>query len=244
MVHTNDEVHFPVVFCDGECEANIGDVDVYPTMEFKRFQSALSQMTGISPHQFSVFLSSRETRRRIPITGKVNFGAISRDEGYFFLVVLKRSRRDRRRKGPPELPADVYYTSSAKSQQQPIKKSPPENVMLLRRGAAVNQGQAFSGFAGPYADRVEYEKRVRELQLEREKYLINLGVMGMAALAHGGAGAVRERGGTAVCEVCWRAKEMGMREVDFHHCVNDAVTRRFRSAAGPIARPVNRSKCT
>lgn len=234
MVQADGRVSFPVVFCDGECETNIGSVVVYPTLEFKRFQSELSEMIGISPHQFSVYLSSQESRRRIPITGKVNFGAISRENGYFFLVVLKRSRRERRRRSPHETPDDVYYTSSVKS-QQPIKKIPPDNIMLLRRGTGISQDEAFSGFLVPYADRVEYEKRVRELELEREKYLMNMGVKVMA-LANK-TSTMRENGGKAVCNLCSRAKETGI-EVEFHHCVHDAVTYHFRSSAGPIARPV------
>ncbi|KAF3442740.1 hypothetical protein FNV43_RR16657 [Rhamnella rubrinervis] len=240
MVPSDDRVSFPVVFCDGECESNIGVVVVYPTLEFKRFQSELSQMIGISPHQFSVYLSSQETRRRIPITGKFNFGAISSEKGCFFLVVLKRSRRERRRRSPLEIPEDVYFTSSMKS-QQPIKKSPPDNVMLLRRGTGISQDPAFSGFMVPYADRVEYEERVRELELERKRYLMNMGVKGMA-LANK-TGTVREKVGNAVCNLCLRAKETG-REAEFHHCVYDTVTYDFRSRAGPIGRPVKGSEYT
>lgn len=244
MVETDDDgVAFPVVFFDGECETNIGSVVVYPALQFKRFQSILSQKIGISPHQFSVYLSSAEAGRRVPITGKVNFGSISREKGYFFLVVLKRSRRERRRKSHQELTGDVYYSSPFKSQQKPMKKNPPDNVMLLRRDTGINQDQAFSGqFNFPYAYRVEYEKRVRDLQLQKERYLMNMGLNGSALLPRENGMMEEEggRGGMAVCDVCLKAKEMG-REVGFHWCIYDAITFGFRSPAGPIARPVKGS---
>ncbi|KAH7512246.1 hypothetical protein FEM48_Zijuj12G0070000 [Ziziphus jujuba var. spinosa] len=239
-------VAFPLVFFDGERETDIGNIVVYPTLEFKRFQSMLSQKIGISPHQFSVYLSSQDTGRRIPITGRVNFGAISREKGYSFLVVLKRSRRERRRRSQQESAGDVYFTSPMKPPpQKPVKKNPPDNVMLLRRDVGIiNQDQAFSGpqLNLPYAYRVEYEKRVRDLQFEKERYLMNMGLTG-SDLSYGENGMVGEkggRGGEAVCEVCLEAKEMG-KEVGFHWCIYDTVTVGFRSPAGPIARPIKGS---
>ncbi|KAL6993860.1 hypothetical protein U1Q18_011972, partial [Sarracenia purpurea var. burkii] len=69
------------------------------------FQSGLSQRIGISPNQITVYLvyskktkSSTEIRRKIPVTGKVNFATIAKETDCFFLVVLKGSRRNRRLK--------------------------------------------------------------------------------------------------------------------------------------------------
>ncbi|KAL2463979.1 Uncharacterized protein Fot_51935 [Forsythia ovata] len=95
---------FPVVFFDGEREMNIGSVNIDGTMQYKSFQLMLSHKIGISPNQISIYLvdqkrnSKFEDRRRIPITGKVNFALISREKDCCFLVVLKRSRKSRNRR--------------------------------------------------------------------------------------------------------------------------------------------------
>ncbi|EXB38191.1 hypothetical protein L484_004096 [Morus notabilis] len=227
MVEIPGGVSFPVVFFDGEHETEIGSIAVYAAMEFKRFQALLSQKIGISPHQFSVHLSSPESCRKIPITGKVNFGAICREKGCFFVVMLKRSRRPRRRKSHHHhqdfLDDVILYPNADHSPM--INKNPPPNVMLLRRDASVDCR------VSPSSDRVEYENRVLNLQLEREMYLVNMGLSGLG----------REPNETAapVCGDCVRAKELGQ-EAGFHWCVYDAVTFSFRPPAGPIARPFRR----
>lgn len=250
MVETDGGVSFPVVFHDGERESDIGSVIVSSSTEFKNFQSILSKMIGISSHQFTVYLaeykisldSSAKIRRRIPITGKVNFGAISGEKNSFFLVVLKRSRRERRRK-VHENEDDYYFASVTKTKpktNQPKKKNPPENVMLLRRNAGI-ENELLSGFISPVMNRFEYEQRFRKLQLEKEKYLISVGQSNLTA--GGGGDGVRNgiaSSETAVCRDCLIAKETGV-AAGFHCCAHDAVTAGFRSHAGPIARPVKES---
>ncbi|KAM3357384.1 hypothetical protein P3S68_020314 [Capsicum galapagoense] len=104
MVEGGAGPEFPVVFYDGEREMNIGSIHIYPLLQFKAFQLMLSQRIGISPNQISIYLCDRkinsklEDRRRIPVTGKANFGIICREIDCFFLVVLKRSRKSRNRK--------------------------------------------------------------------------------------------------------------------------------------------------
>lgn len=235
-------VSVPVVFSDGERETDIGNVVVHPSLEFKTFQLIMSRKIGISPQQFSAFLAGPETRRKIPITAKFNFAAVSPEEDCFFLVVLKRSKRERRRRTRREAREDEYYGSRMSVVQRTIKKV-PENVMLLRRNAGIESGQAISGFVS-VMDRVGYENRVQELRAERDRYLMNMGLSGLY-LGRGGNGDVAERGVTqnvvVECEECLRAKDSG-REVGFHRCVYDAVTFGFRSPAGPIARPVKGSE--
>lgn len=82
-----------------------------------------------------------------------------------------------------------------------------ENVVLLRRNDAV-------------MGRAEYEKWVRDLQLERERFLMSMGMR------------LRDGGGGILCEKCLTGSDGG-----FHWCVYDAVTVGFRSPAGPVARP-------
>ena len=116
MVEIAGGASVPVVFFDGERESNIGSVFVYPTLEFKGFQSIMSRKIGISPHQFSVYLAvgdeggGEHQHWKIPVTGKFNFAAIScekEDEERFFLVVLKRSRHERRRRTQIETRASL-----------------------------------------------------------------------------------------------------------------------------------------
>ena len=86
-------------------------------------------------------------------------------------------------------------------------------------------------------DRVGYKNRVRELLIEREKYLANMGLTRLclgnqenSAVFVNDIAAVRN--GVVVCEEC------NKREVGFHWCIYDVATFRFKSPAGPIARPV------
>ncbi|XWS59397.1 hypothetical protein CRYUN_Cryun08bG0118100 [Craigia yunnanensis] len=209
-------VAFPVVFFDGECETGIGDVVIHQAMDFKAFQSILSRKIGISPHQFSVYIAdSNNSRNRVPITGKVNFSAVSRKTDCFFLVVLKRSRRSGTRKGKNE---------ESSPPAAAMKKEPPANVMLLRRGGDggnnLMDARVFTGLD-------EFERRVRDLQMEKERYLVNLGRANLR---------IERESKSLVCENCENAKVIG-RDVGFHRCVYDAVTFGFRSHAGPIARP-------
>lgn len=235
-------VSVPVVFSDGERETDIGNVVVHPSLEFKTFQSIMSRKIGISPQQFSAYLAGPDTRMKIPITGKFNFAAVSREKDCFFLVVLKRSKREKRRRTRRETRDDECYGSRMSVVQRTIKKV-PENVMILRRNAGIESVQAFSGFVS-VMDRVGYENRVRELRAERDRYLMNMGLSGLCLGKEGENCDVAERGVTqndvVVCEECLRAKDCG-REVGFHWCVYDAVTFGFRSPAGPIARPVKGS---
>ncbi|GMI71096.1 hypothetical protein HRI_000778900 [Hibiscus trionum] len=207
---------FPVVFFDGECETSIGDVVVHPAMDFKAFQSILARKIGISPHQFSVYIAyNNNPRNRVPITGKVNFSAVSREKECFFLVVLKRSRRSRTRKGKN---AKSSPTMAA------VKKEPPANAMLLRRGDVggnnLMEARLFTGLD-------EFERRVRDLQMEKERYLVNLGSANLR---------IARESKSLVCEECENAKAVG-RDAGFHWCVYDTVTFGFRSHVGPIARP-------
>ncbi|OMO68576.1 hypothetical protein COLO4_29582 [Corchorus olitorius] len=209
-------VTFPVVFFDGECETDIGNIIIHPQMDFKAFQSVLSRKIGISPHQFSAYIvDSNNTRNRAPITGRINFSAICCEKSCFFLVVLKRTRRGWTRK---------VKNVEASPPVVPVRKEPPANATLLRRGGAgvnkLTDASVFTGLDG-------FESRVRELQVEKQRYLMNLGMADSR---------IERESRNSVCEECENAQVAGG-EVGFHWCVNDPVTSGFRSQAGPIARP-------
>ncbi|KAF2308315.1 hypothetical protein GH714_039985 [Hevea brasiliensis] len=149
---------FPVVFFDGEQETSLGDVVVSPSLNFKVFQSIIVEKLGLSPHQFSIYLADRKSRgSRIPVTGKIDFTAVSYEKDCFFLVVLKRSRRERRRKSREV--AEIMQN----------RFDPPANLMLLRRDGntiAINS----TGFSALDLGRSGYESRVKELQMQKERY--------------------------------------------------------------------------
>ncbi|KAK7345226.1 hypothetical protein VNO77_15816 [Canavalia gladiata] len=218
---------FPVVYYDGNQEINVGTVVVDPTLSFKSLLSILSQRIGISPHQFSVYLAAIGSDRKIPVTAKVNLAAVRHDGASYYLFV-KRSKRSK--KAP----------SSGKD-SNPSKNNPPENVMLLRRSAAGEETPISSfraALAAPIFDRVEYERRLRSLQMERESFLMNMAT-GFNVVA---VGREAPSGGdaNAVCKECVEAALTGT-DCGFHLCVNDKVTAGFRSPAGPICRPARNS---
>lgn len=94
-------------------------------MNFKGLQLIISERIGISPHQFSIFLVSREKRgSRIPVAAKTNFSKIYREKDWLFLVALKSSWRERRIKGH-----EMMTGNTVRSRFDPQ----PGNLMLLRR---------------------------------------------------------------------------------------------------------------
>ncbi|XP_061362931.1 uncharacterized protein LOC133306627 [Gastrolobium bilobum] len=205
---------FSVVYFDGVREINVGTIVVDHSLNFKKLLSFLSQIIGISAHQFTVYLATLGTDRKIPITSKVNLATVACQSGecYFF---VKRSKRYKKTPTP----------ANGKNSNMD-KKTQPENVMLLRRDAA-NGGvkeppQELSGFSPPILDRVEYENGV------------NVGINGGTVASNGGGG------GGAVCKECMRAKVTGI-DGGFHPCVNDEVIVGFRSSAGPVSRPAKNS---
>lgn len=210
-------VSFPVVFFDGECETGIGNVVIHQATDFKAFQSMLSRKIGISPHQFSVYIAdSNNSHNRVPITGKVNFSFVTRKTDCIFVVVLKRSRRYRTRKGKNRESCPPASAAAA------MKKEPPANVVLLRRGGGgvnnLRDARVLTGLD-------EFGKRVRDFQVEKERYSVNLGMANLR---------IERESKSYVCEQCDNAKIV---DGGFHRCVYDAVTFGFRSYAGPIARP-------
>jgi hypothetical protein len=226
---------FPVIYCDGETETNLGIIKLDPTMNIKTLLFILSEKTKISPHQFSVFLADQDTDRKIPLTAKVNFAAMSCDGAAYYFYV-KRCRRSKK--------------SPAKN------KNLSEKRMLLRRDGAVD-GIKFSGVRQKFAvasstvERAEMEKRVMNLRKEREAFLMSMGVkiesfrretlkFNGGGSVNGGGGGGGGRSGGAVCRECLMARMKGT-SADFHLCCYDEVIVGFRTSAGPISRPVRNS---
>ncbi|OVA07135.1 hypothetical protein BVC80_1289g54 [Macleaya cordata] len=244
---------FPVVFFDGEREVDIGNVGVHPALEFKKFQSIVSQKIGISPHQISISLICRKKSRssgtrKVPINEKVNFGLIVLEKDCYFYAVLKRSRREKRGKPRPNLVEEDYFSASPIDiSQNKYSISPPEK-MILRRDQVFNPSQL--GFVSPVYDQItspesfykglgfhqNYENQLRSLQIQRDNNYL------MSAISYPytdmedeyiyGRNSDRISKGIIVCQECAKG-----RPIPFHWCVYDTITVGFRSPAGPIARP-------
>lgn len=230
---------FAVVFFDGEREIDLGTILITPSMNFKAFQSLISQRIGISPHQITTYFTPlhhhHQQQRRRPVTNKFDFAAaLPESTTSFFWVVLKRSRRVRRRR--PKIEASVSPES--------------EKLVLLRRNPNLD-------YMNPNLD---YMDLMRERMMERERYLMSLNLnsdvysdlsslysrgnlnYGFGIGSDDGAsssGAGSENNRVVFCDVCWNARMEG-ETPQFHWCKNDAVrpiTEGYRSPAGPIARP-------
>ena len=248
---------FPVAFYDGEREINIGNVRIHPSLDYKTFQSILSQKIGISANQITIYLVegkrskfSPEIHRKILITGKANFSVIAREANKecFFLVVLKRSRRDRRRNKPKQSSVELgeYLPESAF-----LRPQWPENILLLRRNQNQNEtdliNSKLSDYASPYynqfaqAELANYNERVHNLLLSRENYVkdvsnkqsdlkVQLGLDYFPRIEESYKSYNRR-----LCKDCNNKDS----PAEFHLCVDDQITVGFRSPVGPIAPPYN-----
>ncbi|KAK3243373.1 hypothetical protein CYMTET_44149 [Cymbomonas tetramitiformis] len=99
---------YPVIFFDGETERDAGCIGVHSVLTFKRFQSLMSQKTGLSVNQLSaVFVCRRtvndvEKKQKLPINENTNFCIIlnqhnpSRERDAHFLISVKKSKKDRK----------------------------------------------------------------------------------------------------------------------------------------------------
>ncbi|KAG8376818.1 hypothetical protein BUALT_Bualt09G0103400 [Buddleja alternifolia] len=258
MVEGGGGPAFPVLFFDGEREMNIGDVKINPTLEYKPFQLMLSQKIGISPNQISIYLVDRrkhasppfsEERRRIPITGKVNFGLICRQKDCCFLVVLKRSRKSRNRR--ERMISGVEFSDFLPENEftPPPMHTMPENLILLRRNQQL-----------PFYDQItqsglaDLNDRLQNLRVQRENYQFAMakGNLNSPNYSPGGHGLeprwspnldvdlipnidgsfpvvpsptmmmTKTESKKPFCGECVNAMKNGSATTSFHHCVNDA----------------------
>ncbi|KAK4371777.1 hypothetical protein RND71_007161 [Anisodus tanguticus] len=240
MVEGGAGPEFPVVFFDGEREMNIGSIRVYPMLEFKAFQLMLSQRIGISPNQISIYLCDRksskfEDRRRIPITGKANFGLIAREKDCFFLVVLKRSRKLRNRKAAAKAEFGGGFMTE--------NEFPVNNLILLRR---TQPEMNLLGFRSPFYDQISPELENLNDNYSVDRYLMHLNnpypdpdpdpfpriqdtfpMMTKNSLMEKKANK---------CVQC-KGNNENEKNSGFHHCINDPVIiGGFRSRFGPVRR--------
>lgn len=219
---TADEggISLPVFLHDGEREISIGSAVVRPSLKFSDLQSGISQRLGLSPNQISIYLAERRLYRswprKIAVNAKFNFATITGSKDSYFLVFLKRSK------------------GREKVQSMAKQRLPPENVMLLRRGTGPSDQLYGGGYSVPIVDPYEYDRRMRELAVERERYL-------MMTMMNSHKNYATVKGADMFCEECVKAREMSSEsKPEFHWCPNDAVIAGFRSPAGPVCRPGKR----
>ncbi|KAK1426187.1 hypothetical protein QVD17_14856 [Tagetes erecta] len=148
MVKADDDspetTTFPVVLYDGVRQTNVGNIEIHPDLVYKAFQIKLSQIIGISYNNLTTYLvdslkpKTSPERRKILITGKVNFAGIARETNCYFFVVLKRSRRDRRRKPGKQSDLDVHDSNDAQFAYNPYYYDDRFHDMLMQRETYMN----------------------------------------------------------------------------------------------------------
>jgi len=109
---------YPVLFFDGERDHEKGHVGVHSALTFKRFQTLMSQRTGIPANQLSTMFVCKKTskdtekRQKLPINESTNFSIIlnqhnpSKEKDCHFLVSMKKSKKER--KVSKKRSADAY----------------------------------------------------------------------------------------------------------------------------------------
>ncbi|KAI3747097.1 hypothetical protein L6452_09542 [Arctium lappa] len=239
MVELEEEaVVFPVVLYDGEREMDVGNIKIHHTLDFKQFQIMLKETIGISYNNLTTYLvessksKSPSERRKILITGKVNFSVLVRETNCYFLVVLKRSRRDRRRKPNKQSGIEFAFPTSVS----------PEYLLHLRRNQVDLIDGQMSSVYGSYC----YGDLFHDLQMKRENYVNTVLNRNHACYlplnvnfprAEEAYSTVQSGGSRALCEDCAKAKKRG-KTAAFHFCVyDDVIAGGFRSLVGPISRP-------
>lgn len=232
-----------VVFVDGDQSVDLGTVTVQPSLGVRKLQAVVADRVGVAPQQISAFLSRPRRARRVPLDEGTDLAAaVAREgSGCYVLAVLRRSRRERRggrSRREKKASAAAAASGAAPSPERTIlKRLPPTDLASL---AASPSPVMFGAW--------DYEAQLRELQRQREWYLMH------TAAADPYAPLTPERedpplwsprprsrqGTPSSCPEC-EAAAAGMREPAFHWCVRDPVTVAFRSPVGPIERPAKKS---
>ncbi|XP_047069761.1 uncharacterized protein LOC124677855 [Lolium rigidum] len=232
-----------VVFVDGERTVDLGTVTVQPSLGVRKLQAVVADRVGVSPHQISASLARPRRPRRAPLDDGADLAAAVAREGpgCYVLAALRRSRRDRRggrSRRDRKAGGAGLLLSPSQQQQAPLlvpsaemtilKRLPPTDLASL---ASSPPPAAFGGWD------YDYDAQLRELQRQREWYLLSTAATDPYPLPQEDPfwyGSTTPR--SSPCPEC-EAAAAAMRAPGFHWCVRDAVTVAFRSPVGPIERP-------
>ncbi|XP_047069580.1 uncharacterized protein LOC124677660 [Lolium rigidum] len=231
-----------VVFVDGERTVDLGTVTVQPSLGVRKLQAVVADRVGVSPHQISASLARPRRPRRAPLDDGADLAAAVAREGpgCYVLAALRRSRRDRRGgRSRRDRKAGAGILSPS---QQPPLLVPSAEMTILKRLPPTDLASLASSSPPPAAFGgwdYDYEAQLRELQRQREWYLLSTGATDTYPLPTPledpfWYGSTTPR--SSPCPEC-EAAAAAMRAPAFHWCVRDAVTVAFRSAVGPIERP-------
>ncbi|XAR52695.1 hypothetical protein NMG60_11020891 [Bertholletia excelsa] len=212
---------FRVVFSDGVREITTG-VTIYSWLDYENFSLSLCRRFGISESQMIVRLikwMDSNSSIKILITRKADFSAIVRERFSFFLVELTGARMSQRlfllRRNQPELNIQLYQDQIA----------PPRSALYNERCQNLQI-------------RRERDKMIMSAESNLNKYSsagLNLDLLPRIAESLKVPRATANNKPT-FCNECAEAREKGT-TAPFHCCPYDVVVERFRSSAGPIARP-------
>ncbi|XP_062227202.1 uncharacterized protein LOC133925303 [Phragmites australis] len=226
----------PVVFVDADQSVDLGTVTVQPSLGVRKLQAVVADRVGVAPHQISVSLARPRRARRVPLEEGTDLAAAVAREGTgcYVLAVLRRSRRERRGgRSRRDKKAAAIATSAATPEKTILKRLPPTDLASL----------AASPAAPVLFGAWDYEAHLRELQRQRDWYLMNTAAADPCfplAPELEDPPLWSPRPSASPCPEC-EAAAASMREPAFHWCVRDAVTVGFRSPVGPIERPAKKS---
>ncbi|WVZ87763.1 hypothetical protein U9M48_034352 [Paspalum notatum var. saurae] len=251
-------VLLPVVFVDGDRSVDLGTVTVRPSLGVERLQAVVADRVGVAPHQISASLARPRRARRVPLDDATDLAAaVAREgSGCYVLAGLRRSRRERR--GGRSRRDNSKKAAAAAAEKTILKRLPPTDLASL---VVVGSSPPAPGVLGGLGlglglglgrwDNNNYEAQLRELQRQREWYLMT--TTGAAADPYQhlpllpdpedpplwSSASPRPASACPECE----AAAAGLRgKPAFHWCVRDAVVSAgFRSHVGPIERPAKKS---
>ncbi|MFS7928645.1 hypothetical protein Hanom_Chr04g00323161 [Helianthus anomalus] len=202
-------VEFLVVFYDGDRQTDVvsvGNITINPLLDFKQFQKMLKETIGISYNNLTTYLidnNSSPDRRKILITGKVNFAVIALEQNYFFLVVLKQSRRDRRRK-PNNNNNNILINKQALF--VPIVPIVKTDYLYLN----LTDFDLINSYGYGYGYGYGYDDRLMDLEAMKQNY-INSVFNGSYLPVNASFATVEEAydSGRSRCKECMRAERQG-----------------------------------
>ncbi|AQK47416.1 uncharacterized protein LOC100277139 [Zea mays] len=236
-----------VVFVDGEQSVDLGTVTVQPSFGgVKRLQAVVADRVGAAPHQISASLARPRRARHVPLDDATDLAAaVAREgSGCYVIAGFRRSRRGGRSR------RDRKGVNGAAVEKTILKRLPPTDLASLVSPLPLPPRASAGASPGPLVLYDDYEARLRELQRQRDWYLMSTAGAGPGldpAYLHLSVAAGHPdnedpqqwspRRRPSPCPEC-EAAAAAMRQPAFHWCVRDAVVSAgFRSHVGPIEPP-------